>query len=509
MLARTARLHADRPAIKSAGILLTWGQFVGRIERAASLIHSRGVRPGDRYGIVARNSHQHAELIYAGYWIGAVPVPVNFRFAPPEIAYALDHANCSLVVVEEHFVEIFNTPELSGWADRLFVLPSAGVDPAGTDYEACLARASPLAMAGNSAPGDEALLLYTGGTTGRPKAVPLSHLNIVSNALQLAFEIAPRHDDVYLHVAPMFHSADLLATPFVLAGAAHVYMPSFSAAEVLETVQDHGVTVTLMTPTMLIRTLQEPDFERYDTTSLRQILYGSSPMDAQWIRTMMQQFECVEMVQAYGLTETSPILTVLPMRDHQKAIETNDDTMLRSVGRQIPGVDLKILDSAGCECEAGEAGEIVVRGPNVTAGYLNRPEATAEAFRDGWFHTGDIGCLDAQGYLSLLDRKKDIIITGSEIVYSSEVEAVLHQHLGVKECAVVGVPDEVYGEALFAVIVPMPGIRLDKDELVAHCRGRIGGFKIPRRYAFVDELPKSAIDKVLKTELRRVYSDKG
>ena len=260
---------------------------------------------------------------------------------------------------------------------------------------------------------------------------------------------------------------------------------------------------------MLAMTMQADDFESYDLSSLRQIIYGSSPISIERIKEMLERFPGIDAIQAYGLTETSPILTMLPMSDHRQALKTNDDLLLKSVGRSLPGVDIRIVDEAGIELGNGEAGEIVVRGPNVARAYLNRSDATADAFRSGWFHTGDIGRLTAGGYLYLLDRKKDMIITGGEMVFSSEVEAVLHQNPKVHECAVIGVPDDTYGEALFGVVVPAPGEALSEEELIAHCRGKIGGYKIPRHYVFVDELPKSAIDKVLKTELRRVYGVKS
>ena len=256
---------------------------------------------------------------------------------------------------------------------------------------------------------------------------------------------------------------------------------------------------------MLILIQQVEDFECFDISSLRQIVYGSAPMAAQWIRKTMTRFEGVELIQSYGLTETAPILTTLSMSEHKQAFETNDDQLLKSVGRPLVGVDMKIVDVNDQERPIGEPGEVVVRAPNVAKGYLEQPQATAQAFRGDWFFTGDIGYLDQRGYLYLLDRKKDMIITGSELVFSLEVESVLCQHPGVSECAVVGVPDETYGEALLAAVVPLRGERVTEEELVEFCRGKIGGFKIPRRYVFMDELPKSAMNKVLKTELRRRY----
>jgi long-chain acyl-CoA synthetase len=252
--------------------------------------------------------------------------------------------------------------------------------------------------------------------------------------------------------------------------------------------------------------LQEPDFDTFDLKSLRQFMYGSSPMAVEWIRRALERFKGVDVIQGYGLTETSPILTILGMEVHVDALKRNDFTRLRAAGQPIVGVDMRILDEHGQEVPTGEVGEVAVRGANVTRGYLDRPEDNAAAFHDGWFHTGDVGRMDEEGYLFLLDRKKDMIITGGENVYSSEVEAVIYQHPKVHECAVVGVPDDRYGEALLAAVVPAPGNTLTADELIEHCRGKIGGYKIPRRIAILDALPKSAMGKILKTELRRTYS---
>ncbi len=503
-LARTARLYGDRSAILDARCRLTWSEFAERVARAGAILISLGIAKGDRYGLICRNSFRQAELIHAGYWIGAIPVPVNYRLAPPEVAYVLGNADCRLVIVEDVFAELMHSEELLPWSDNVLLLADTEIDSDWPQYERLIEDARPAEMH-DSAEVEDALLLYTGGTTGRAKGVRLSHLNIIANALQLGFELQPRSDDVYLHAAPMFHSADLLATPYAMAGAAQVYLPQFSGHAVLEAIQRYRVTVSMMTPTMLIMAMQEADIGRYDLSSLRQLVYGSSPMAVEWIRKMLGRFADAEIIQGYGLTETSPILTLLPAAEHRQAIAAGEHELLKSAGRPVPGVDLRVVDETGREVPAGDAGEIIVRGPNVTTGYLKRPEATEDAFHDGWFRTGDIGRTDERGYVYLLDRKKDLIITGGEMVFSSEVEAVLYQNPGVHECAVIGVPDETYGEALLAAVVPAPGHELTDEELIVHCRGKIGGYKIPRRFVFLDALPKSAMDKILKTELRKTY----
>ena len=493
---RARRLYAARTAVVDDEGVLTWDEFVDRARRAASVLDGLGVGPGERYAILSPNTFRNAELMHAGYWSGRVPVPVNIRLAGPEIRHILDDSDCRLLVVDEALSELAGADELAPWRGRsLLVAPQ---------YEALLARAAP-ANAHEAEEDDTAILLYTGGTTGRSKGVPLSHRNVFANGQQCAIALGARTDDVFLHAAPMFHSADLLGTAYTLQGAAHMFLPVFSPESVLRAMERHGVTVAFLAPTMIIMILQDPSFDKFDLSKLRLVFYGSSPMAVEWIRRAMEALPGAEIQQGYGLTETSPILTTLDPDEHRNALESGRYDRLKAAGRPVTGVDMRIVDGNGEEVPLGEAGEVAVRGPNVTAGYLNRPEETAAAFRGGWFHTGDIGRMDEEGFMYLLDRKKDMVITGGENVYSSEVEAVLYQHPGVNEAAVVGVPDEKYGEALFAVIVPAPGASLDAEEMIAHCRERIGGYKIPRRMAFVDAMPKSAMGKILKTELRRIY----
>jgi long-chain acyl-CoA synthetase len=507
MLKRTLRCFGPQRAIANAGGGFTWTEFGDRVARAAVVLKALGVRRGERYALICRNSFRCAELMHAGYWMGAIPVPINFRLAPPEIAYILDNAGCDLTVVESEFSKTLDTDALASRAVNAHLV--GGADDGWSRYETMLAEADPAPLDESAGEDDEALLIYTGGTTGRAKGVPLSHRNVVANGMQIGLVTAPLSDDVFLHVAPMFHSADLLATPWTLAGAAHLYLPKFTSEAVFRAIEDFGITTSMLTPTMIIVMLRDPDFERYDISTLRQVIYGSSPMAAEWIRKAVERFEGVEFIQAYGLTETAPLLTMLPMAEHMRAIDGGKDEVLRSLGQPLVGVDLKLVDADGAEVPTGGIGEIIVRGPNVAQRYLKRPEATAEAFREGWFCTGDIGRLDDRGRLYLLDRKKDMIITGGELVYSLEVEAALYEHPGVQECAVVGVPDEVYGEALLAAIVPAEGAGVTDQEMIAHCRGRIAGYKIPRRYAFFVELPKSAMNKILKNELRRLYGSQG
>ena len=503
-LERALRLYGANTAIVDVEGRFTWSQHMDRVMRLASVLRQLGIGRGDRFGILCRNTWRHCELLHAAYWNGSIPVPVNYRLAPPEIAFILGDAGVETLFVEDAFAGRLTDGVLAPWGGRAVGVP-------GGDGEGVARRTDDMIAAAEPSEGDDpeededAILLYTGGTTGRSKGVRLSHRNVFANGMQCAVAMKMRADDVYLHIAPMFHSADLLGTGYTLVGAAHAYLPVFTPDNLLRAVQDYGATSAMMAPTMVILTLQEPGLSGYDLASLDRVFYGSSPMAVEWTRRTMDAFPGAAVQQGYGLTETSPILTTLDEDVHLRAMETGEYGILQSVGRPVAGVDMRIVDDDGAALPSGRVGEVAVRGPNVTGGYLNRPEENERAFADGWFRTGDIGKMDENGYLFLLDRKKDVIITGGENVYSSEVEAVLYRHPDIHECAVVGVPDEKYGEALFAVIVPAPGASPGEDEIVEHCRGRIGGYKIPRRMTFVEELPKSAMGKILKTELRKIY----
>ncbi|MES2186596.1 MAG: AMP-binding protein [Pseudomonadota bacterium] len=505
MLRSNGQVHAARTAIRDGAGLLRWDAYVDRIARTAGALRQAGLAPGERFAILARNSVAQAQLINAGYWSGTVPVPLNFRLAPAEIAQLLDDADCRLLFVDTAFAPLLDDPLLQAWRARTILLPlgTAGVaDAAAAEdpWQARWAAAAALPLhAGHE--DDDALLLYTGGTTGRGKGVRLSHRNILSNALQLARVMGAGAEDVYLHVAPMFHSTDLKSTVVSLFGGAHVYLPDFSAEGVLRAAQDHGVTILSLVPAMVARVLEGARPQDYALPRLRLLSYGSSPMDEGLLRRAMEAFGGVGFHQCYGLTETAPFIAILDEATHRRAVDSRPD-LLRAAGHPLPATELRFVDDAGHDVPSGAEGEIVVRGPQLARGYLNRPDDEAAAWRGGWFHTGDVGRLDGEGLLHVLGRKKDMVITGGENVYTREVEAALLLHPRVAEAAVVGVPDAAYGEALLAVLVVAPGRETPcPQDLIAFCRTHLGGFKVPRQYRFVAELPRTALGKVRKHEL--------
>lgn len=500
-LGATIGNFGSRPAIHSDGISLTWEAFGDRIARLSRVLGNLGVRRGDRFAIIAKNSYRVDEMKWAGFWAGAVPVPVNWRLANREIAALLDDCDARLVVVDPEHLQLVQLPEYAHWQDRVLVLAerSVGTIPAVGDLIANALPRSPVACAGD----DVAILFYTGGTTGRSKGVQITHGNLAINALQGGVALGPRQSDVYLHMTPMFHAAELLATPWFLSGAAHVYLPGFVPGQVLDTIERYRVTSMNIVPTMLIRLLGEPGFARHDVSGVRTILFGSSSMTADWVARVVRAFPKAQICSGYGLTETAPNATMLePELLRAAVMEGKRPELVASVGKPLVGMSVRIADEAGNPVARGIAGEILMQGPNVMKGYLNRPEETAIALRGGWLHTGDFGHLDEDGNLYVLDRMKDMMISGGENVYSAEVEAVLAECDEIEDAAVFGVPDEVFGEAVCAAVVVKPGGSGSADRFGAFCRERIAAYKVPRFFAFVDELPRTPIGKIAKGELR-------
>ena len=497
VLESTIANNGNKVAILEGENCWTWREFGTLAAKGAAYLSSLGLQTGDRFGIIAKNSRKLEELRWAGFLSGIIPVPVNWRLAPPEIRHILKDTDCRNIFIDADFLTIFDDPELSSWQDEIHILSP--------EHDTLIENMLP-AKLGDCSPEDDAILYYTGGTTGRSKGVRLSHWNIISCGLAYGFEVGARSTDTFLHVAPMFHSADLLAMAWFINGASHCYLPGFTPVNFLEAIADYKASATVTVPSMLMATVTSPDFVKADLSSLRMLIYGASPMAFEWIRRVSDAFPDIEFLNCYGLTETAPDLKIFNALDFRNAIESGDrDGPVSSVGKPNVLVDLRVVDKSGRDLPIGEVGELWAKGPNIMNGYLNLPKESSSVLTDGWLHTGDIASIDNEGYVYLLDRVKDMVITGGENVYSSEVEAALHQHPAVSEAAVIGVPDDKLGEALFAVIVLRDDMAVDDEELIEHCRPFIGGYKIPRKYVFVEALPKSALGKPLKGELRKTY----
>lgn len=503
LLNRTVRLWGESLAMIDDDRRLSWKQFSMRVASAAGMLDARGIRRGDRFALIGQNSVRQAELMHAGFRIGAVPVPINYRFAAREMLAILADSGSKLLIIDRAFTHLLES-ELVSWKERCLCI-DAPVDVSACQYEAEVKSAvhpEPVAVGED----DDAIVLYTGGTTGRNKGVRLTHRNLATVALQNAAKLGPRTEDIYLHVAPMFHSADLLGNAYLACGAAHCYLAKPTARLVLETIESQRITATVLPPTILILVLQDAKFSGFDLSSLRTLVFGSAPMSRSWIIAARDAMHSTDLWQGYGLTETSQMLTLDRVPPRSEGAVLGDDDRVRSVGRALIGTDLIILDDTGREQPVGAVGEVVVRGPQVATEYLNMPEETDRQFRNGWFYTGDLGCLDNDGYLYLVDRKKDMVITGGENVYCFEVEEALLDHPDVIEAAVFGVPDEVFGESLMAVVIPRTRTAVSANALIQHCRKLIGGYKIPRRIVFSEELPKNSLGKIAKSQMRQLYA---
>jgi len=485
--------------IEEDGPRTTWRDHVDRVARLARGLGELGIVPGSRFAIIAPNSVGQAELIHAGYWLGAIPVPINFRLAPPEILAIVHECGAGVLFVDQHFLAISEALKGGGWTGDIHLLrqdelsSTAQLISEHEPIEPCAADEN-----------DEAILLFTGGTTGSGKGVPLSHGNVVSNGLQVGLALGAAPLDVMLHVAPMFHSADLLGTAITLAGGAHSYLAQPAPDTFASAVEERGITFTMIPPVLLHGLVHSGLVETADLSGLRIFISGGAPVPFDLLTAAQLHVPDGSMVQGYGLTETSPILSFMHLR-HTEALTSEDAPACRSAGLPLAGVEIRLIDGDWQDVPDGKPGELAVRGPNVFNGYLGRPDETTAAFRDGWFRTGDVARIDDDGFIHIIDRTKDVIITGGENVYSAEVEAVLAGHPKISEAAVIGLPDERWGEQVTAVIVATSDGLEDRD-IVEFCRGKIAGYKIPRRSLFVTELPKSPLGKVLKGTLREQHA---
>lgn len=474
----------------------------GRVARLAGALRGLGVRPGDRVGIVALNSDRYHELLLGVPWAGGAVNPVNTRWSATEIAFSLADCQTNIIVVDDTFATL--VPELRTRAPNLrtVVFCGEGDAPDGAlDYEELIADTAPVKDALRG--GDDLYgVFYTGGTTGRPKGVMLSHDNIVTSALgSIATTEVMTRCGVLLHAAPMFHLADLAAWSIgCLLDSTHVVVPSFTAAEVVETILHQGVTDTLLVPTMIQMLVDSPEAQEADLTSMRKVLYGASPIAEAVLQRARRILPNAQFTQAYGMTELAPIATLLTPADH------DDQALVRACGRAVTHAMVQIMDEQGTEVPRGTVGEICVRGENVMQGYWNLPDATEAALHDGgWMRTGDGGYMNDDGYVFVVDRIKDMIVTGGENVYSAEVENAIAKHPSILQVAVIGVPDDEWGERVHAVVVCKDGQSISAGELRDFCREHIASYKLPRSLAIVDSLPISGAGKVLKRELRRKH----
>lgn len=497
-LQRSLQRHPDKVALRHLGAdgerSWTFTQLADQVARRAAVLRARGIAPGERVALLSPNDDAMVISLLACWWLGAVACPMNVRWSVPELRHALADCGAPLLLADASFAT-----QAAELADLATVLPA-------TELAALADAATPVddARVGGDA---LAAILYTGGTTGRSKGVMLTHANFWSASMTRGAELNNPPDSVSLLVAPLFHVAGLgRLIGQSIVGGSWITLPQFRAEVVVDAIARYGITDTIVVPTMLQALLDAPNFDAARLQSLNRIAFGAAPMPPDLLDRALATWPQAEFFQAYGLTETAGAACINLPANHRPGAPAE---RVRSVGRAGLGAEIRIVDPEGRDCPRGTVGEIIIRGPMVTSGYWKLPEVSAQALRDGWLYTGDGGRMDAEGFIFIADRLKDMIISGGENVYSGEVEASLRSHADVVDAAVIGVPDARWGEAVHAVVVLRAGVAEDAalaDALKAWCRTRLAGYKCPRSLAFAPALPLSAAGKVLKTQLRSAYA---
>jgi long-chain acyl-CoA synthetase len=509
-LRRAKTFFGDNIAIEHEDRKVTYREFFSEVERSARKLAALGAAPGDRVAVLMLNSPDYFDLYYSTAMANALIVPLNTRWHVNDIIYTLKDSESKLLFVDYRFVSL--VPEIRAAVPGIerFVYAGQGNPPAGlTDWRNQTVPATPASFPEPNE-NDVAGLFYTSGTTGGPKGAMLTHRNLYSNAIHSLLPPGGLFGDgKWLHAAPMFHLADVGALfALTLCGVTHCFIPTFDPVAVMEAIQRYRATTLVLVPTMVNMVVNHPDLPKYDLSSLRRVIYGASPMPLPLLKQAMDTFHC-EFAQGYGMTEVSPLLTRLQNEDHRFEDADRDFAPVKSAGKPIMGVEVRVVDHKDQDVPVYQPGEVIARGPNVMKGYWKRPEISAEVLRGGWMHTGDLGAFDERGFLYILDRKKDMIKPGGENVYSPEVESMICAHPAVLEAAVIGVPHETWGETIRAVVVKRPEATLTGDELIAWCRERMTHFKCPTSVVFTETLPKGGTGKVQKNVLREKFGEEA
>ena len=489
--------YADKECIVDRGYKASFAEHGSRVLRLADAMRKQlGLQPGDRFAVLGLNGHHYMELHNAGYLGAGVITPLNIRLSAVDIRRILDDSGARV---------LFADPRLGSLVDEVVTGASVRAVPMNGAFEDLLSAGSEI-VPPEPEEQDLVALVYTGGTTGLPRGVMRSQRSEALYIYHAAMSsgVACRSGWTFLHQAPMFHATALVSVGSAPAfGVRSVVLPRFDPGACLDAIETYGVEETVLVATMIQMLFDHPDFNPSRISSLRRIGYGAMPMPPSLMDRLLEVLPGVELAQGFGMTEAGA-LTMLQPEDHARV------DLLTSVGRAVPGVTLSIQSADGEILEPGGIGEVCTRGGNLLDGYWHDAAGTSEAFRGGWYHTGDVGRLDHEGYLFLVDRLKDMIVTGGENVYSVEVESVIARHPGVAQVAVIGVPDERWGERVHAVVVPSPGHPLDEDEVISFARQHLAAFKAPKSVDVrTDPLPVSAAMKPLKRELRRQYAARG
>lgn len=507
----TSAICPDRTAIVFEGKRLTFSELSERANRLANALAGLGIKKGDRVAILQVNCNQYVEAYYGVAKTGAIFVPLNFRAKKDELVHMLNHSEASVLLVGERYIEMVNEMRDEMPLMKHYI-SIEGKQEGMLDYEKLLADASAEEFLTEIGDEDITILMYTAGTTGLPKGVPLPHNSFSVYMLENVNPVDPEIEETNLLTMPLYHVAGIQAMiAATYGGRALAMMRQFEVNEWIETVQREKANRAMLVPTMLKRVIDHPDFAKYDLSSLRVITYGAAPMPFEVIKKAIALFPGVNFINAFGQTETASTITTLGPEDHIiEGTEDEKDRKLKrltsSIGRPMPDVEMKIIDEEGNELPSGEVGEIVARGTRLMGGYWKDAEKTAKTMtKDGWLRTGDMGYVDEEGYFFLSGRGDDMIIRGGENISPEEVENALYAHPAVEEVAVIGVSDPEWGQEPKAIVALKQGETATSEELIEFCRERLASFKRPRSVAFIDALPRTSTGKVLKRVLRDQY----
>ena len=494
-----AKTRPEQPALIDGLGMRTFAQLDQESNRIASSLVAAGIKPGAHVGFFGKNSARYFEILFGVLKAGAAVAPLNWRLAAAELVPVIDDAECPLIFVDREFVDAMAAVQKQcGQKFQTVVFDSTSAEPG--EFEAWLKQGDGRDPALRIHPADTALLIYTSGTTGKPKGVQLTHGGL--NYMRLCEHLEPAYEwrdgDVMLTVMPVFHLVGTgLSVQALYNGAAVSVLPALDPGGMLKLIARDRPTICALVPTAIQMVLDHPDAKTADFSSLRIVMYAGSAISSTLLRRALLEMKC-KFMQFYGATESSGAITLLRPEQH----DVDNEARLKACGSPLPLIEIKVVDADGNELPQGQSGEFLVRGPNLFGGYWKQPETTAAVFKDGWYRTGDAGYRDAEGLYYIVDRVKDMIVTGGENVYSAEVEQALAKLPAVRQSAVVGVPDAKWGERVTAVIIPTEAGKLTQEEVIAHCRGLIAGYKVPKEVLFVDALPMTPTGKVLKRIVR-------
>jgi long-chain acyl-CoA synthetase len=509
MLTRAARKFPDKIAVIHGDVSLTFQMFNERVNRLSQILLRKGVMKGDRIGILAHNCHQFLEIYFAAAKTGSIFCPYNYLLTDQELEYLLLYSAPKVLFYGSHLEEMVEAVKPALNSIEHYVCLQDTSWPSAENYETMLSLGDSIEPEVKIEPDDVMSIFFTSGTTGKPKGAMRTHRHIVTTSITGVIENNTTYKERIMIVTPMYHVAfeDHIGRCFFVPNTTIIYNGQFDPVNVLETLARERITNCLLVPTMINALIHAPNIDRVDLTSLARIQYVGSPMPVELLKKAINafgRFGC-GFCQQYGQTETGPLTTILPPEDHVLEGPERSVTKLASAGRPVLDYEIRIVDEAGEDVATGEVGEIVVRSEAMMSGYWQLPEQTAQKIKKGWLYTGDLGRFDQDGYVYIVDRKDDLIISGGKNIYPREVEEVLYQHPAVLEAVVVGVPHEYWGEAVKAVVALHPGIELSEQEIINFCGERLAAYKKPKSVEIWKDLPKGSSGKILRRKVREEY----